>query len=107
MARRRSQRAPARAATPAEATTRDYVMARLAAARLSARAAIEAIDDTIGMFMVPDDDTKGDRRAEALGEALEQAGCATRALECAEEVLPAADFQEIEPWDEEHDDDER
>lgn len=93
-----------------EASPRDYVMARLAAGRSSAQAAVDAIDVAISHFAMPDDDQKGKERRECVSEALESLGAATRALECAEEVLDSADMTEGEPWDEaddDEDDDER
>lgn len=80
-------------------TERDYVLARLAVARVSAMAAIESIDDCTALFVDPEDDEDGAQRKEALEAALEQLGCATRAAEAAEEAFDGADMAEVEPWD--------
>ena len=88
-----------------ETSPRDFVMARLAAARASAEAAIQAIDDAVTLFVNPQDDKKGKERAELVESALEALGCATRAAESAEEVLGQVDPLEIEPWDDDGDDD--
>lgn len=89
-----------------EPTERDYVMARLAAGRAAAQAAINAIDESLHFFINPDDDKTGKHRRDMLEEALEAAGVVCRALECAEEVIPEVDFKECEPWEEEEDGDE-
>jgi len=86
--------------TDAAATARDYVMARMAAARSCAQIALESIDEGIALFVVPGEDKSGKKRLEAVEIALEQLGCATRAMECAEESLPDVDNDEEEPWDE-------
>lgn len=81
-------------------------MARLAAARVSAQSAVNAIDEALELFIEVDEDAKGKDRTELVETALESVGCATRALEAAEEALPGVDFEECEPWDESDDDDE-
>lgn len=86
--------------TDQAATARDYVMARMAAARSCAQIAIESIDEGIALFVAPGEDASGKKRVEAVEIALEQLGCATRAMECAEESLPDVDNNEEEPWDE-------
>lgn len=80
-----------------DVTNRDFVMARVAAARLSSQAAQDAMDELIGLFLTPEDDPKGKKRKEALGAALEQLGYATRAMESAEDALPHVDNDEGEP----------
>jgi hypothetical protein len=87
-------------------TTRDFVMARLLAARASAQAAIDAIDDATLLFVEPEDDEKGKKRRKLLEAALDASGAASRALECADEAMPEVDFVECEPWDEDGDEDE-
>ena len=103
-----SPRAKIRVEVELEATPRDFVMARLAAARAAAQATIEAIDDALNFFIDPDEDKKGKERKELVGSALESVGCATRALESAEETIDQVDMAEVEPWedDEEDEDDE-
>lgn len=85
---------------------RDFVMARLAAARVSAAAAIMAIDETIVMFVDVEEDEDGADRTDAIAAALEEAGRATRALEAAEERMSKVDPQDCEPWDTDEDDEE-
>lgn len=87
-----------------EITPRDFVMARLAAARASAQAAIDAIDECIAIFVNPDDDKAGKERAELVDAALESVGAASRALESAESTFDQADMKECEPWEENEDD---
>lgn len=89
-----------------DATSRDFVMARLAAARHSALATIEAIDEAMGLFVNPEDDGDGSERTELVQTALEAAGCTSRALESAEERIEDIDPEECEPWDADDDDDE-
>lgn len=87
-----------------EISERDFVMARLAAARVLAQSALEAIDEATLLCVHPEDDAKGRKRSDALGGALELVGAATRALEAAEQVLPDIDNEEGEPWDDDDDD---
>lgn len=87
--------------TPLEVTPRDFVMARLAAARLSLQSALEAIDDTIALYVSPEDDEDGSERKENLSVALECAGAGSRALESAEQHQDRVDLLEIEPWEDE------
>lgn len=82
-----------------EVTERDYVMARLAAARTAAQSSIEAIDEALALFVDPEEDARGRQRKELIDAALEAAGCVARALEDAENVLPDVDYEECEPWD--------
>jgi hypothetical protein len=95
-----------------ETTSRDFVMARLAAAHASAQAAIDAIEDALVMFVNVDDDASGKKRRDLIGAALEAIGAGTRALECAEENYEHVDAKEGEPWeadqyeDDDDDDDE-
>lgn len=66
---------------------RDYVMARLAAARAQASSALADLDDAIGHFVDPEDDCRdGDLRSAAMEAALESLGCASRCIEAAQEV---------------------
>jgi hypothetical protein len=84
---------------------RDFVMARLAAARASAQASINMIDDAMHLFVNPVDDKKGDDRKEMLDAALEEMGSASRALEAAEERYEEIDPTEEEPWEEDGEED--
>ncbi len=99
MSPRSKKRAEVVASPKVEITLRDYTMARLAAARAAFAAGIDAIDDAIGLFVDPDDDDDGSERKEMIETALEHAGAAARALECAEEVIDHIDPEECEPWD--------
>lgn len=78
-------------------TRRDFVMARLAAARNCAMAIVEGIDEITSLMVGAEDDL--DDRIEALAEALDAAGSCARALEAAERVLPEIDPEQPEPWD--------
>lgn len=82
-------------------TERDYVMARLAAARSALTDALTAVDESIELFVNPDEDKSGKDRRDAIETALDAAGAASRALEAADEVAPQVDWKEGEPWDDE------
>jgi len=100
--RRRPARQPVIQQPPNEdATVRDYVMARVAAAQTLAKDAEAALHDLMGLFLSPDDDRDGEKRAELLQEALESFGGATRALEDAEKSIVDIDPAEGEPWEDE------
>lgn len=71
----------------ADACSRDFVMARLAAARASAQAVLDAIDETLVLFVTPDEDERGKQRKEFLEAALEASGEVSRALEAAQEGI--------------------
>lgn len=88
-----------------EVTERDFVMARLAAAAVSARGAADALDEALAIFVNPDEDDKLKERKELLATALEGLGCATRAAESAEEIIDQVDPEEREPWDDEDEED--
>ena len=86
----------------ADLPARDFVMARLAASRAAAQAAVEAIDDTLNLFVDPEEDDDGSEREELIGAALESIGAATRALESAEKAYDELDEDTVsspEPWD--------
>ena len=88
---------------------RDATMARLAAARASAQAALDAIDETLMLFVNPDEDKSGKKRKSMLDDASVAAGEASRALEAAQanfDELEAEDLKSGEPDQEEEDDDE-
>lgn len=86
-------------------SVRDYFMARVAAARLSAQSIVDSCDEIIALCLDPDEDRKGRERNEAVEEALDAAGAVSRALECADAALEADNFDplECEPWDEDGD----
>lgn len=99
--RRRPAREPViQQPTNDDATVRDYVMARVAAAQTLAKDAADALHDLMGLFLSPDEDRTGAKRAELLQEALESFGGATRALEDAEQSISDIDPDEAEPWEE-------
>lgn len=74
-----------------DAIERDFVMARLAAARTSFQAAIDAIDEALALFVNPDDDDDGGEREELVDTAVEAAGAGTIALQSAETAWGEAD----------------
>lgn len=103
--------APRRRVPRVEATPRDYVMARLGAARAGLAAATEAVDEALAYYAEPDDDADGEERAELMDAADESLGAATRALQEAQRAMAAVDPEEgeddlEEDEDEEEDDDE-
>ena len=80
---------------------RDYVMARAAAARVSLKAASDAIDEMIALFITPDEDGSGRTRKELADDALEAASCGVRGLEDLIENLDDCDMKAEEPWESE------
>ena len=87
-----------------KSAARDATMARLAAARSCAQAAVDAIDEALVLFVDPDEDDDGSERTELIETALEQAGMASRALEAAQAEMKDIDAEECEPWDEDSED---
>ena len=90
------------------AEQRDYVMARLAAARGALAAAEEVLDGCILFFIAPDEDKNGAERKESLEELLDIAGDISRSIELAQEGMEAlskADLKEGEPEHPEESDD--
>lgn len=81
-------------------TARDFVLARAATAISYAQNAISALQEMAVLWNNPDDDKDGKERVEALESALNDFASATKALESAEEVMPEADMNEVEPWEE-------
>jgi len=101
MARRPARPAPAREPSEdePEATSRDYVMARLAAARSAFQEGLTALDEALALFLTPELDDTGEKREEMVDTALEWSGVASRALESAVEDYEHADPTETEPWE--------
>lgn len=81
-------------------TDRDFVLARAATAISYAQNAISALQEMIILWNNPDDDEGGKERVSALESALNDLASATKACESAEEVMPEADMDEVEPWEE-------
>lgn len=84
---------------------RDFVMARLAAARQHLQAATEAVDGCVSLFLFPADDKSGKDRREALDIASDAAGQASRAIENAESVFETLNKGELEEEEPENEDD--
>jgi len=84
--------------------TRDYVMARAAAAIAALDGAKQNVLDAVTLFITPSDDRKGRERKECLDSAIESASIATRALEDAMDKFDDANLEAVEPWEEEDDD---
>lgn len=90
--------------TVCDPTSRDYVMARVAAARASAQAAVELCDAVIDHCVDPTKDKNAKQRLECLEGATEALGAASRSLEEATEVVVLDD--EFDPGEGEDYDDE-
>jgi hypothetical protein len=92
-----------------EATaSREYTLARLAAARGALASASTGLDEALILFVTTEDDKKGSKRA-ALLEAIDEAiGIAAIAIQAAQGSWEGCDPAEGEPVhdDEEEDDDE-
>jgi len=84
---------------------RDYVMARAAGVLASLDASKNAVLESIGLFIGPEDDSKGKERKGLFDAALEAASCAVRGLEDIETKLPDVDMSLAEPWEDDEDDD--
>ena len=83
---------------------RDFIMARLAAARAHASNAAESIDSCISLFLFPDEDKDGSARTEALDIISEAAGEISRSVEMAQSILETLNKEQLseeEPDDEE------
>lgn len=78
---------------------RDAFMARLASARASSQAALDAIDEAIALCVDPSEDDDGEEREDLVDAAIEAAGCTSRALEAASDVIEDIDAAAGEPWD--------
>lgn len=77
------------------AEERDFVLARVAAARNHAADMVSALDDYITLAINPDEDKKGETRKELLEAVLDDAGYLSRAVEAAQDL--EYDFTEGEP----------
>ena len=74
---------------------RDFVMARLAAARGTLAAATEALDNCIIQFVFPDDDKNGKERNEALEALADAAGDLSRSVELAQAGMESISKEEL------------
>jgi hypothetical protein len=74
---------------------REFVMARLAAARGHVSSAAEAVDGCITMFLYPMEDKNGSERAEALDVASSAAGELSRAIELAQTCLDGLNKKQL------------
>lgn len=93
-ARRKRQEEP-----ESDPVARDFVIARIAIARTEAQGAIDQLDEALALFADPEDDANGKTREDAIAEALELLGRATRAAEAAEVKIDEIDPEAGEPWD--------
>jgi hypothetical protein len=90
---------------------RDFVMARLFAARAAAQSALTALDEAAMLFLDPtDEDEKGTKRKDLLEDADASLGVAAQGVQAAMEAFPEIDAREAEDLDgdpdEEEEDDE-
>ncbi len=84
------------------AEQRDYIMARLAAARGALTATQEVLDGCILLFIAPDEDKSGADRKEALEELLDMAGDISRSIEMAQEGMEGISKAELREGEPEH-----
>lgn len=77
-----------------EPNARDFVMARVAAARVFAQEAVDGCDAILALCTSPDDDKDGEERDNIFENAIEAAGEASRSLEVAQEVWQS---DEVDP----------
>lgn len=84
---------------------RDFVMARLAACRATLALAIDQIDEAIGHFIVPSDDSRGKKRSKLLESVDELIGDSARSVQLAQSMWEDVDPEEEEPDLEEEEDD--
>lgn len=94
--------------TDEEATaSREYTLARLAAARGALASAASGLDEALVLMVTPDDDKKGEKRSELLEAVDESLGFAASAVQAAQASFGDCDPAEGEPpYDEEDEDDE-
>lgn len=82
------------------AETRDFIMARLAAARVQCVSAADAIDACIDAFVDPGEDKDGAARKEFLEIASDMSGEVSRSIELAQvglDDLKGDELTEEEP----------
>jgi hypothetical protein len=83
------------------AEKRDYIMARLSAARYYAQSVVEGIDTCIENFIDADEDGEGDIRREAMDIILDLAGEVSRTVELAQAMFDNLGADEISECEEE------
>ena len=69
------------------AEKRDYIMARLAAARSNAQGAVDAIDACVEGFVDTEEDADGANRKGALEAVADLSGEVSRSVELAQEAF--------------------
>ncbi len=79
------------------AEERDFVMARLAAARAHTARITAGIDTCIDYFLYPEEDEDGEGRKEVLDELLDDIGGLTRSIDAAQSLIGEIDPKEEEP----------
>jgi hypothetical protein len=77
------------------AEERDFIMARLAAARGHLAVAADALDGCLGLFLFPVDDKDGAERNEALDIISESAGEVSRSVEAAQTLFDGLDKKQL------------
>lgn len=102
MAKPRPRPAPEPISDPGD---RDFVMARLAACRVSLQAAVELVDETLGYMVDPSDDAKGKKRDEGLDACEEAIGAAGISLREASRVWSDDEYDSDRDEEEEYPDD--
>jgi hypothetical protein len=107
MAKRRSRDERDEELSADEASaSRDYTMARLAAARAYLAGAANDLDEVLDHFVTPDQDPKGKKRAEIIGRIDCGLELAARAVQAASQSWEDCDPEEGEPQDEPDEEDE-
>lgn len=79
---------------------KDFVVARLAAARASLVSATDGIDALIESFLDSSEETDRD---EVFEDVIDDAGIATRAIECAQHVYENLDKEERDAGEPDYD----
>jgi hypothetical protein len=77
------------------AEERDFILARLAAARGHLAAATDALDNCINFWIWPDEDKGGKERADLLDVVSEAAGELSRAAEAAQTAMEGLSKDEL------------
>lgn len=80
------------------AATPDAVIAQLAAARQAVRVATDLLDDAVELYLLPSEDPNGRARADALEEALDALGDASRHVEGAQRTSETVETDEAPEW---------